>query len=144
MPYQGKLSPLPLALVNAADGRRVVRDDYRGRVTVMNFWASWCPPCVEEIPSLNHLRQLMAGKPFELISINYAEESGRIEQFLREVKVDFPVLLDPDGRYSAQWKVLVFPSTFVIGPDGRIVYGVNGAIHWDSEPVVRQLRALLP
>ena len=143
-PFKGDLSAVPLDLTNALNNQTVVRKHYRGRVTVMNFWASWCPPCVEEIPSLNHLRKLMDGEAFELISINYAEDRARIEKFLKQVKVDFPVLLDSDGSYSARWNVLVFPSTFVIGPDGRIVYGVNGAIHWDSAEVVQQLEALLP
>ena len=143
-PFRGNMKPIPLDLIDAGNGQRVRREHYRDKVTVMNFWASWCPPCVEEIPSLNRLRQLMANQPFELISINYAEDRARIEKFLRDVKVDFPVLLDSDGRYSAGWNVLVFPSTFVIGPEGRIVYGVNGAIHWDDAEVVQQLRALLP
>jgi thiol-disulfide isomerase/thioredoxin len=140
--FRAGFAPQPVDLFTAR-GQRMVRKDYRGRVTVMNFWASWCPPCVEEIPSLNHLRQLMAGQPFELISVNYAEEPARVQNFLKQVKVDFPVLLDHDGRFSAQWKVLVFPSTFVIAPDGRIVYGVNGAILWDSPEVVARLKALL-
>ena len=142
-PFKASLSPVPVDLYNAYN-QREVRDNFKGRVTVMNFWASWCPPCVEEIPSLNQLRQIMANEKFELISINYAEDKSRMLKFLRDVKVDFPVLMDIDGSYSAQWNVLVFPSTFVIGPDGRIVYGVNGAIHWDSPQVVQQLRALLP
>lgn len=142
-PFRAGFSPAPVDL-QAASGRRVTRDDYRGRVTVMNFWASWCPPCVEEIPSLNNLRRQMAGLPFELISVNYAEDEASIGAFLKRVKVDFPVLLDSDGSYAARWNVLVFPSTFVIGPDGRIAYGVNGAILWDSPQVVSELKALLP
>ena len=142
-PFSADFAPAPVDL-QSARGERVIRKNYTGKVTVMNFWASWCPPCVEEIPSLNNLRRQLAERPFELISINYAEDPQQIGDFLRRVKVDFPVLLDEDGSYSAQWKVLVFPSTFVIGPDGRIVYGVNGAIHWDAPEVVRQLRALMP
>ena len=142
-PYRG--NPLPMAISLAdAEGSVLSRNDYREKVTVVNFWATWCRPCVEEIPSLNHLRQQMAGEPFELISINYAERANQIQRFLRQVQVDFPVLLDEDGTESAKWNVLVFPSTFVIGPDGRIVYGVNGAIHWDAPDVVKQLKALLP
>lgn len=141
-PFNGNPSPPPIDLTDAA-GQPLSRDDYRGKVTVVNFWASWCGPCVEEIPSLNNLRQQMAGEPFELISVNYAESAGQVRKFLGEVKVDFPVLLDEEGTESARWNVLVFPSTFVIGPDGKIVYGVNGAIHWDAPEVVNQLRALL-
>jgi thiol-disulfide isomerase/thioredoxin len=141
-PYVGK--PLP-KLLNLLDvnGQRVIRDDYKGKVTVVNFWATWCPPCVEEIPSLNRLRQAMQGKPFELISIDYAEDKTRIEKFLQQVNVDFPVLLDGDGKVSASWGVLVFPSTFVIGPDGMIHYGVNGGILWDSPEVIGTLNGLI-
>lgn len=142
-PFQGNPVPLPLDLLNA-DGERVRVDDYRGQVTVVNFWASWCGPCVEEIPALNRLRERMADKAFELISVDYAEDIETIEAFLQQVQVDFPVLLDSDGRVSAEWGALVFPSTFIIGPDGRIVYGVNGALHWDSDEVVEKLEALLP
>jgi peroxiredoxin len=62
---------------------------------------------------------------------------------MKEVNVDFPVLLDTDGKVSAEWNVVVFPSTFVIGPDGKIVYGVKGGIHWDTEEVIEQIDNLL-
>ncbi|MEN8130496.1 MAG: TlpA disulfide reductase family protein [Pseudomonadota bacterium] len=141
-PFKGNPVPLPMDLYGVR-GQRFQRSDYRGRVTVMNFWASWCKPCVEEIPALNHLRELMKDKPFELISVNYAEDKQRIDEFMNRVEVDFPVLLDGDGRAAAQWNALVFPSTFVIGLDGRIIYGVNGAIHWDAPSIVNQLNGLI-
>lgn len=140
-PYAGRPQPQSLDLMDV-NGRRFVRDDYKGKVTVVNFWATWCPPCVEEIPSLNRLRQAMQGKPFELVSIDYAEDKPRIEKFLQRVNVDFPVLLDSDGRVAASWGALVFPSTFVIGPDGMIRYGVNGGIIWDSPEVINTLNGL--
>lgn len=140
--FKGESLPLPLDLVSAG-GKHFVRDNYKGKVTVINFWATWCPPCVEEIPSLNNLREKMKGKPFELISVNYAEDRQRVEKFLKQVNVDFPVLLDETGRVSADWNVLVYPSTFVISPDGKITHGVNGAILWDSPEVVAELNALL-
>lgn len=141
-PFKGNPIPPPLDLYDAK-GVRHVHDDYRGKVTLVNFWASWCGPCIEEIPSLNRLREKMEGRPFELISVDYAEERDRILEFLADVDVDFPVLLDTDGTVSAKWNVLVFPSTFVIGPDGRIAYGVKGGIHWDAPETVATLKALM-
>ena len=85
----------------------------------------------------------MKGKPFQLISINYAESSEQINQFMKKVKVDFPVLLDSDGAISTKWKVVAYPSTFVIGTDGKIHYGVNAAIHWDTDKIIRQLEGLM-
>ena len=81
----------------------------------------------------------MQGKPFQLISVDYAEAQETIRVFMEEVDVDFPVLLDTDGNVSAQWNVVVFPSTFVINPEGKIVYGVKGGIHWDTEEVIKLL-----
>jgi thiol-disulfide isomerase/thioredoxin len=141
-PYRG--DPVPLALdLYMVNGDHVIRRDYAGKVTVVNFWASWCPPCVEEIPSLNNLREQMRDEAFELISVNYAEDEQVIQQFLQNVNVDFPVLLDTDGRVSSDWNVIAYPSTFVIGPDGKIHYGVNAAIHWDSPEVIEALKRLL-
>ena len=142
-PYTGVVTPRPIRLHDVS-GKLFDIKDYHGKVTIINFWASWCPPCVEEIPSLNRLTQAMQDKPFQLISINYAETAEKIRDFLTKVNVDFPVLLDPGGRLTGQWKVLAFPSTFVIGPDGNIQFGVNAGIHWDTDEVTQQLKALLP
>ncbi len=142
-PYRGTVRPEPLDLETAAGAPYRVQD-YSGQVTVLNFWATWCPPCVEEIPSLNRLREEMAGLPFELVSINYAEGPAEIRAFMDKVQVDFPVLLDPGGRVAADWKVFTLPATFVIGPDGTMEYGVNAAIPWDAPEVVEALKALLP
>lgn len=141
-PYKGQIMALPVNLQDVS-GKQVALSDYRGKVTVINFWATWCPPCVEEIPSLNRLRSKMQGKAFELISVNYGESAAEIKKFMARVAVDFPVLLDPDGKTAGQWRVVAFPSTFVIGPDGQIRYGVNAAIHWDTDEVVQQLERLL-
>jgi thiol-disulfide isomerase/thioredoxin len=136
------MAPLEIKL-KTASGESFTREDFTGKVTLVNFWASWCGPCVEEIPALNRLREHMKDRPFELISINYAEKPQQIREFLNMVKVDFPVLLDEDGSYSAKWNVLVYPATFVIAADGNIAYGVNGAIEWDSEEITGKLEALM-
>lgn len=140
-PYTGKVTPSTIELQDS-NGKRYQFQDYRGKVTVVNFWATWCPPCVEEIPSLNRLREQMQGQPFELVTINYAESARTIREFMQRVSVQFPVLVDPNGMTAQRWNVIGFPSTFVIGPDGNIRYGVNAAIHWDSEEVVNTLKAL--
>jgi len=141
-PFRANIKPFPIDLVDVF-GKRYKKQSYKGKVTVVNFWATWCPPCVEEIPSLNNLRDLMSGEKFELISINYGEDKKTVQEFMKKVNVNFPVLLDPSGAQSAKWKVLVFPSTFVIGPDGTIKYGVNAAIHWDDPAIVEEFKKLL-
>ena len=141
-PFKGDPVPPGLNLFSV-HGDRVIHNDYLGKVTIVNFWASWCRPCIEEIPSLNRLRDQMKGRPFELVSVDYAEDKSVILKFMQEVDVDFPVLLDSNGKVSAQWNVLVFPSTFVIAPDGKIVYGVKGGIHWDTPEIVEMINRLM-
>ena len=140
-PYRGSVQPLAFSLQDI-NGKTVHREHFKGKVTIINFWASWCHPCVEEIPSLNRLRKKMQGKKFELISINYAESAERIRHFMQRVAVDYPVLIDPEGKVAGKWQVVAFPSTFVIGSDGNIRYGVNAAIHWDDPEVVKTISQL--
>ncbi len=140
--YVAANSPLPIRL-NDVNDRLVSRDNYRGQVTVVNFWATWCGPCIEEIPSLNRLVESMQDLPFELISINYAEDKQQVIDFLKMVNVDYPVLMDYNGEYARQWNVVTYPSTFLIGSDGQIKYGVNAAIEWDAPEVRQAIRDML-
>jgi len=139
--YEGDKTPLPLDL-HDIHGERVIRNDYKDKVTVVNFWATWCPPCVEEIPMLNRLSEKMEGRNFELLSINFGQEKSTISEFLKKVNVEFPVLLYDGGRTAGNWNTIVLPSTFVVGPDGEIAYAVNAAIEWDSPEVVTALKRL--
>ena len=140
--YQGSIKPFKIKLKNAF-GKTVSKTNYKGKITVINFWATWCPPCVKEIPSLNRLKNKMVGLPFELISINYAEDQKTILNFLKKVNVEFPVLLDLNGDVAKKWNVIAYPSTFVIDTQGEIKYGVNAAIEWDSEEFITRIKTLL-
>ena len=134
--------PMPTLSLNDINGNRVTKTDYRGKVTLINFWATWCPPCVEEIPSLNRLQQKMKGQPFEIISINYAEDTSEIRRFMEKVAIEFPVLLDMNGDFARDLNVISYPSTFVIDSSGKISYGVNAAIEWDSPEQIKKLKSL--
>lgn len=134
-----KTTPIDLADI---DGTQFIKNSYKNQVTVVNFWATWCPPCVEEIPSLNRLAKKMKNTPFQLISINYAEDKNTIIDFMKRVNVEFPVLIDNKGSFAKQWNVVSYPSTFVIDLTGNIKYGVNSAIEWDSPEVIYKLKSL--
>lgn len=141
-PFKGNPNPPPIKLPDI-NGDLFNIADYQHRVTVVNFWATWCTPCIKEIPSLNNLRQSMQDKSFALISINYGEKAETIKEFMQMVDVEFPVLLDEQGLESAKWKVIAFPSTFVIGRDGLIYYGVNAGIKWDTPEVIMVINQML-
>jgi thiol-disulfide isomerase/thioredoxin len=143
-PYTADPTPSTLLLPDL-EGRMHDLSDYRGRVVLVNFWASWCPPCVHEMPSLQRLKHKLSGQPFTILAINMAEDDRIVRTFLRDkVRVDFTVLLDADGETLKRWKVFVFPTSFVIGPDGSIRYGAYGELPWDEEPALGIIQALLP
>ena len=140
--FKGNKTPHGIDLMDVY-GNHFKKTNYQGLVTVVNFWATWCPPCVEEIPSLNRFKEKMSGLPVELISINYAEESQTVADFMKKVKVNFPVLLDEEGAFAKKWGVITFPSTFVIDTQGQIKYGVNAAIEWDDPELIEIIKSLL-
>ena len=118
-------------------------DEYSGAVTLVNFWASWCPPCVEEIPSMNRLAARYDQSAFRIVSINFQEDPETIRAFMRRVQVDFPVLIDTDGAVSRQWRVIAFPSSFIVDARGRVRWSVNSAIAWDEPHIFQLIEGLM-
>jgi thiol-disulfide isomerase/thioredoxin len=110
---------------------------YRGKVVLVNFWATWCEPCREEMPSIERLRASLQGRPFVVLAVNLAEPESRIRKFLEAVPVGFPVLLDRDTKTSRAWQAKLLPATYIVGPDGRIRYRHVGELDW-SRPEVRE------
>ena len=139
--FSGNNTPINIKL-KTAYGKAFNKHDFKNKVTVINFWATWCPPCVEEIPSLNRLTNKMQGLPFELISINYAEDKEVILDFMKKINVEFPVLLDQDGEFAKKWNVISYPSTFIINKRGEIAYGVNSAIEWDNPELISKIKSM--
>ena len=140
-PWGGGATP-PLALEDLA-GRTHSLADYRGKVVLVNFWATWCVPCREEMPSIDKLRSSLKGKPFEVLAVNLAEPLSRIEKFAATVPVGFPLLRDRDGMVSKAWKAKLLPASFLIGRDGRIRYVVYGELDWSSDAVRARVAELL-
>lgn len=118
--------------------------DYRGRVILINFWATWCGPCRDEMPSIQRLKEKLAGRPFAVLAVNLDEPESRVRKFLSQMTVDFTVLLDPERKAAKAWEARILPASFVIGPDGRIRYSLVGEINWDHERVVSRVSELLP
>lgn len=117
---------------------------YRGKVVLVNFWATWCEPCREEMPSIQQLKQKLAGRPFVVLAVNLDEPEARIRKYLSQMALDFIFLLDPERKVSKAWNVRILPATFLIGPSGRIHYSLVGELDWSHELVVDRVRELLP
>ena len=141
-PYDGFLQSPALSLEDLG-GKTHVLADYRGQVVLINFWATWCPPCIIEMPGMQRLKQKLAGKPFRILAVNVKESEGTIWKFHKLVKVDFPMLLDRDGQASEDWEVVVYPSSYLVDANGQIRYQVRGMLEWDAPEVVRVIEGMM-
>jgi thiol-disulfide isomerase/thioredoxin len=133
-PWSGVVTPA-LTLTDL-EGKPHRLADYRGKAVLVNFWATWCVPCRDEMPSIEKLRASLEGKPFVVLAVNLAEPESRIRKFLEVVPVRFPVLLDRDAQTARAWQARVLPATFIVGPDGVVRYQYFGELDW-SKPAVR-------
>lgn len=134
---QSKAAP-PLSLESLA-GPSYTLTEKPGKVMLLSFWATWCPPCVEELPSMNALAADYSSADFEILSVNFQETPEDIKAFLQRVEVDFPILMDLDGSTSHSWNVFSFPSSFILDRQGRLRYTLNKAVDWHTP----EIKALL-
>lgn len=139
--YWGNLTSPRIELADL-EGRQHSLTDYRGNVLLVQFWATYCTRCRTEMPTMNRLIKKMRGKPFKIVTINMAESPEQVRQFLQEVPVDLPVLMDSDGSTLTRWKVFTAPANFILDKRGKIIFTLYGAIEWDSDEMVSQLNAL--
>ena len=140
-PWPGGATP-PLALQDLA-GKWHDLADYRGKVVLVNFWATWCEPCRAEMPSIDRLRRSLHGKPFEVLGVNLAEPLSRIEKYLESMPLGFPLLRDRDSAASKAWKARMLPASYLVGRDGRIRYFSYGELDWSSEAARSKVSELL-
>jgi len=128
-------------------GKMHTLGDYKGKVVLVNFWATWCPPCRAEMPSMQRLKQHMAGKPFAILAVDMGETEAEVRSFLREMKkanIDFTILMDKEGKELKSWKVSVFPTSFILDTEGKLRYSMLGSIEWDEYEAVHKIEGLLP
>ena len=121
--------------------------DLRGRVVLVNFWATWCEPCRDEMPSFERLRAKLADQPFDVLAVNYGEGVARINGFLRTRNLSLTVLLDPEKEAANAWRAGGLPMTFLVDAQGRVRYSVFGERDWsegEGLAVVQRLIAEAP
>jgi len=138
-PYQGATPALTL---NTLQGEAVDLEQYKGKLVMVQFWATYCTPCRIEMPSMNRLQSKL-GDDFVILAIDMGEEAAEVQQFVDEVKPEFTILMDEDGSALAAWKVFAAPATFIVDPAGKILYTMFGATEWDSEEMVAKLKGLM-
>jgi peroxiredoxin len=125
-------------------GKTVRLSALRGRVVLVNVWTTWCPPCREEMPSMERLYRQLAGPDFELLAVS-EDEGGldAVRRFVEDLGVTFPVLYDPERQVGTRFGVWGYPETFVIDRSGYVVERVIGPRTWDTPQQVEALRTLM-
>jgi thiol-disulfide isomerase/thioredoxin len=142
--YTGDPAPPPLAL-NDLQGQPHALEDYRGKVVMVNFWAGWCHPCIQEIPELIRLAEKLVDRPFVILAVNVGENKGKLSRFgfVRKMKEHMVILMDTDSKTFEDWKGIGLPSTFVLDPGGNIRYEAYGAVNWDAPYIVAMIEELM-
>ena len=137
--------PAPdVTVVSIADGSTLKLSDLKGKVVLLNFWATWCPPCRAEMPSMMKLNSFMAGKPFKMVAISI-DEGGKpdIDSFFKESGFFLPTYLDENGASSKSYGVTGVPETFIIDKQGLLVKKIIGGFAWDSPEAVSFIEGLM-
>lgn len=140
-PWGGE--PAPRLVLQDVGGATHDLERHRGKVVLVNFWATWCAPCRHEMPAIQRLRDALAHKPFAVLAVNVGERAPGVRAFLRETRLDLPVLMDASKRAARNWNVRVLPTTFLVGPDGRVRYRVIGDIDWSHPSIEGVITRLL-
>jgi thiol-disulfide isomerase/thioredoxin len=147
--YQFTALEPPLAapdfVLSDMDGERHTLQDYRGKVVLLNFWATWCPPCRREMPALEQLYLRLAEQGFVVLAVNQWEDPDHVFAYTGELNVfpTFPILFDPDSSVSERFGVKGLPTSFLLDQDGRVRYRAIGGRAFNHPEVDRTIRALL-
>ena len=131
---------LPILLVG---GQKADFPKLRGQVLLINFWATWCPPCRKEMPSMDRLAKMEARQPFTVVAVNVGEPADLVEGFLNDMPVSFAVGLDEDSSRAKAWKAFLYPTSYLVDKKGRIRYSLVGGIEWDAPEVVEIVEQLM-
>jgi peroxiredoxin len=143
IPRSKHASVAPSFVLPDLSGKVVRMDELRGKVVLLNLWATWCQPCVEEMPTLQTLANKMAGRDFTLLAVSEDEDSKLVAPWIAERKFTFPVLLDERGSVGADLGITGYPETFVVDRQGRIVHHHIGYRDWSEPKIVAALEKLM-
>lgn len=149
-------SPAPSFAATTLDGERATLEDYRGHVVLLNIWATWCPPCREEMPSMERLYRTFKdrGASFEIVAVSIdaapgakdtaGNVGGDLRAFVEEFGLTFTILHDPSGRIQRTYRTTGVPESFIITADGTIFRRLVGAVEWDAPEWEATIQRLLP
>ncbi len=136
--------PAPQFSLQDLGGRQIELSDFRGKVVLLNFWATWCAPCRREIPSLERLYLMRKDEGFEIVAVNTERASAsKVASFVEEYGMSFPILLNPQGDVGSRYRVRAIPTSFLLDKKGVIRWQIVGGREWESSYVLDRIDQLL-
>jgi thiol-disulfide isomerase/thioredoxin len=130
-------------ILNDIDGETFELNKLKGQWVFLHFWASWCGPCREEMPTIQKLSDVMQGKKFQIVMINTAEDEDTVFEYLGSIDVELNSLMDVDGEVTEIWKPRGLPTTFLINPQGEVKYQAIGGREWEKPEYTGFIKKLL-
>ncbi|MBK1694487.1 alkyl hydroperoxide reductase [Chromatium weissei] len=124
------------------NGQRHRLANYRGKPLILNFWATWCPACLAEMPSLQRAHDALAPDGISVIAINVGEDAETVAEFMQQTPVQFPLLLDENSAIAQRYPLMGLPTTFVIDAKGKLIFSALGERTWDDSALLARIRAL--
>ena len=124
-------------------GEQLKLSELRGNVVMLNFWATWCVPCLLEMPAMDRLNRKLAGRHFRLLAVNQAEERAQVEKFARDHRFSFALVLDPIGEVGSNYGANRLPMTYIIDKRGFVIRRAVGPREWDSDAAMHLFEQLL-
>lgn len=134
--------PVPQFDLVTVDADRWQADSLQGKPWIINFWATWCPPCIEELPSMNAAWEKLEERGVGMLAINAGEGQAAVETFLGKIPIDFTTLLG-DAQSLGNWSVRALPTTIVVDASGKVVYEALGPREWDDDALLEKVLALV-
>lgn len=133
----------PSFSVTTDSGKKISRSDFGGKVLVLNFWATWCPPCIQEMPSLNRFAQEMAPSGVVVLGVSVDKNEQTYKRFLQQAGLAFETSRDPEADISADYGTFMWPETYIIDAKGKVVEKYIGDRDWTDPKIISSIKALL-
>ena len=136
-------NPTPTLELKDMHGKPHTLSDYSGELVLVNFWAGWCHPCIQEIPELIRLAEIFKDRPFTILAVNVGDPKHKLPGFVKRMDEHMVILMDTESTEFERWKGIGLPSTFVVDPAGNIRYDAYGAVNWDRPDVVEAFSTMM-
>ena len=129
--------------ITADNGTTVSANSFGGRLLVLNFWATWCAPCIEELPSLDQFQRQFANSGVVVLGVSVDKDEKVYKRFLSRVHVAFLTARDPDNKINSEYGTFRFPETYIINRDGKVLSKIISATNWTDDRMVNYVKSLL-